>query len=831
MKTIQKTLISILSLLIAGMADAAIVKGRLIDPDLNEAEPFATVRIFKGATTGKPLYTVLSDIDGVFSQDIKKNGKYTIVVSSVGKEDLLRDIDLSDGKDLDLGTLEMKSDATMIQELEVVARKPLVKMTADQMTYNVAEDSESRTQTLLDMLRKVPMVTVDGDDNITVNGSSSFQVYVDGKPSLLFSGNPSQMFKAMPASAVKSIEVVTNPGARYDAEGAGGVLNLVMDRQSAGAQALDKAYNVSVGVRAGNKGFGGNIYANAKTGKLTTSLNAIYTKNTPGETTVDTERISTPSATTAASAQGEGGNSEIMRNFASSETKLPFTMGNLSMEYEIDSLTTIGASIALNSFNVKSPATTLTSMEGTGYDFSYGSDTDMKTNRMGITGSVDFSHFFDGNQKNHLTATYQIQSERNDTKYVSKFDAPQESPVNLTDRTSNNKERTMVHVAQADFTSRLNENNTLSAGAKMTLRSAKSNADYYLAGVYDEDGSMRYDNHNTIGALYGEYTFSADKFSAKGGLRYEHTWQDVKYHSGLGSDYSTNYGILVPSATLSYSLTSGSNLGLNYNMRISRPGISYLNPYVEKYDPTVLTYGNPDLDVEKSHNVGLVYNMFSTKLMMNMTLSNNYTGNGIEQYSFMKDNVLNTTYGNIVKRNNTGLNAYINWMPTVKTRIIFNGGVSYTDIRSRELGMSNSGWQGNAMLGVQQTLPLDFNASAFLIASTKSHTLQGWSSGFQIFTFNVSKSFLDKNLNISAGLNTGLSKGGKLTMETYTATKNFTNHSKVSVPMLGFTVGVTYTFGNSKNIALKNKKIIDSDFIEQKSDTEQINNLSSGTNN
>lgn len=217
--------------------------------------------------------------------------------------------------------------------------------------------------------------------------------------------------------------------------------------------------------------------------------------------------------------------------------------------------------------------------------------------------------------------------------------------------------------------------------------------------------------------------------------------------------------------------------------------------------------------------------------MMNLTLSNNYTGNGIEQYSFMKDNVLNTTYGNIVKRNNTGLNAYINWMPTVKTRIIFNGGVSYTDIRSRELGMSNSGWEGNGMLGVQQTLPLDFNASAFLIASTKNYSLQGWNSGFQLFTFNVSKSFLDKNLNISAGFNTGLSKGGKLHIDTYTATKDFTNYSKVSVPLLGFTVGVTYTFGNSKNIALKNKKTIDSDFIEQKSDTEQINNLSSGTNN
>ena len=99
-------------------------------------------------------------------------------------------------------------------------------MDVDKMTYDVQNDVDSKSNTLLNMLRKVPMVSVDGQDNITVNGKSSFKVYIDGKPNAMFSSNTSQIFKSIPASAVKSIEVITNPGAKYDAEGIGGILNL-----------------------------------------------------------------------------------------------------------------------------------------------------------------------------------------------------------------------------------------------------------------------------------------------------------------------------------------------------------------------------------------------------------------------------------------------------------------------------------------------------------------------------------------------------------------------------------------------------------------------------
>ena len=148
------------------------VKGVLTDENLGEAEPFATVRVFKHGKTDKPVAMFLTKEDGSFSQQVKGKGRYDIVFSSVGKEDLKQTITLSNQGTLDLGTLLIKENATMLKGVEIVAQKPLVKMDVDKMSYNVAEDEDAKSNTVLDMLRKVPMVTVDGQDNITVNGSS-----------------------------------------------------------------------------------------------------------------------------------------------------------------------------------------------------------------------------------------------------------------------------------------------------------------------------------------------------------------------------------------------------------------------------------------------------------------------------------------------------------------------------------------------------------------------------------------------------------------------------------------------------------------------------------
>ena len=791
------------------------VKGLLMDETLGENEPFATVRVFKAGKSEKPVAMFLTDENGQFSQEIKGKGQFDIVFSSVGKEDLRKTVALEGKGILNLDTLYIKENATMLKGVEIVAQKPLVKMEVDKMSYNVAEDEDSKSNTVLDMLRKVPMVTVDGQDNITVNGSSSFKVYVDGMPNVMFSSNPSMVFKSMPATAVKSIEVVTNPGAKYDAEGAAGVLNIVMNKQDPNAAQSMNGFNGTVRASAGTKQLGGSVFINGQQGKLTYSANVMTSYNKPGTTETELEQLQ------------DNGNSQLMKS--TSDVKTPFTMGSLTLGYQIDSMSVLNLTAQVNSMSIKSNGNSTTTIYGysNGNSFSYGSTTDMKNSRTSFNGSIDYQRFFNQDHTKSLSLTYQLNYSPATTETTNLFNT-ESSIIDLANRYSENKNKTTNHTFQLDYTMPLGKGQTLSFGSKLQLHNASSDAKYYVKDVYDPNSSSDYEYKNSILAGYGEYAGNFNKLGIKAGLRYEYTWQNVEYHLGNGEDFKKNYGSLVPTASLQYTLSQGSNLGLTYNMRISRPGISYLNPYVDKSNPIALTYGNPELDVEKNHNISLVYNLFTPKLMVNLNLHHNFVDNAISQYSFYDSNdLLNTTYGNVVKRHQTGLNGYVNYLMTKDTRIFFNGGLNYIDLRSDALNQKNSGWTFNAMVGLQQTLPWNLKLSAFAITSTKNYTLQGWSGGFNLLTASLTKSLLKDKLSLSVSGLIGLNNGGNINIESYNSGKDFTSHTNVKVPISGVTFTVSYTFGNSKLKTRQHTSRVENDFIEQQSQGEVINSVGS----
>lgn len=806
-------------------AQTTTVKGVLVDKNLGDGEPFATVRIFKAGTKDKPVAMFLTKVDGQFQQDVKGKGKYDIVFSSVGKDDLKQAIELGNGSTLDLDTLYIKTSENMLGGVEIVAQKPLVKMEVDKMSYNVAEDDDAKASTVLDMLRKVPMVTVDGQDNITVNGSSSFKVYVDGKPNVMFSSNPSVIFKSMPATAVKNIEVVTNPGAKYDAEGASGVLNIVLNKQAAGGAASMDGYNGTLRAAAGTNGWGGGAFLSGQQGKLSYSANALYQKMSPNTTKVDSEI-----------------DQQMMMQTGKSETKtrIPVTMGSLSLGYDIDSMSTMSLTAELTSMLMKNTGRTetnlQTSMLGTNtLGWQYGNDLVLKNRQTSFSAAADYQRFFNTERNSWLTLAYQLSYTPTHNEQRTNFDVVTGIPIDITDRYSDNHEKTTEHTFQTDFTTPLGSSaaSKLNLGAKLMVRKATSDASMLF---YDNAGNVLqgnsiyqdYEHKNRIGAAYAEYEGKWGSLGAKAGLRYEHTWQDVEYKTGNTTDFSTDYGNLVPSASLSYSLAPTSNLGLAYNMRISRPGITYLNPYVDRSSPTALTYGNSDLDVEKIHNVALVFNSFSSNLMLNLNLSHNFTDNAIEQYSFEKDGMLNTTYGNIVKRHQTTLNGYANLLLHKNTRLFVNGGVSYTDLRSDALDAKNNGWSANVMAGLQQTLPLDIKLGAYLISRTKTYTLQGWSGGMNMLIGMLSKTFFNDKLTLGLQGMTGLNDGGCLKIETFSKGKGFSNHMDIRVPLYGLTFNVQYAIGNTKQQFQQRRQThIDNNYIEQESQGEMINSVGS----
>ncbi len=781
-------------------AQTTFVKGAVADSASLAPEPMAVVQFCKTADRSKPVAYTLTDARGAFEHAIAGKGDYLLVYENVGKKTRMVPFTLNGQDSLNLGRILVQDDVRTLKAGSVTAQRPLVRMDVDKITYDVENDVDSKSTTVLDMLRKVPMVTVDGQDQITVNGSTSFKVYVDGKPNQMLSSNPSQVFKMMPASAVKNIEVVTNPGVRYDAEGVGGVLNLTTNKaMTGGASAAEGAYGTVLAM-ASNQGAGGGLHLNAQKKKWTFGTNVNFFGMDRGIIHTEVVRDQTGAAGTTR-----------MQNTSDTRMKLPLMgRGDLSASYEIDSLNLLSASAGLMRFGMRNdgPSRTDFSLLPATELFSYDGTSSLWMGTFNLTGSLDYQHTWKHAPKRSLVLSYQYSGSPARTETANTFGAPTgAAPLDLTDRRSEAGTRAVDHTFQADFTTPTGKGQTLSTGTKFLHRHNASDQTFFVQDgtgfVPDAARGLNYDYFNRIAAAYAEYAATQGKVSLKGGVRYEYTWQRVAYGAGQGRDFQTRYGNLVPSASVQYSFTQTTNLGLSYNLRISRPGITYLNPYVDRTDPTVLSYGNTALDVEEGHNISLVLNHFSPKWVVNLTGRYTFSGNGISQYSFYDDaGYLNTTYGNIVRSRNAGLNAFINWNASPKTRIYLNGSGSYLTFDSDRLGQRNDGWTANVTLGFQQTLPKDFRLSGNLIENTRNYSLQGWNSGMSLGVLGISKSFLEDRLSVNLTGFTPLT-GLKLDMKTFTEGADFVSRTVSRIPIAQVMLSVSWTFGKNTGFQVK----------------------------
>ncbi len=237
------TLLSLIFFLISVViyAEDTTVKGQLTSASDQQPLPYATISVANTTVPQKTIKKFATDDSGNFTTTLQA-GNYIFTFQFVGMNSLNRNVEVKNGESqVSLGQIEMTESSTELQEVSVTAQRPLVKVEIDKLTYSAKDDPEASTSNVLELLRKVPLVTVDGEDNIQLKGSSSFKIYMNGKPSNMISNNPSQVLKSMPANSVKDIEVITDPGARYDAEGVGGIINIITDKRA------DEGYSGSVG--------------------------------------------------------------------------------------------------------------------------------------------------------------------------------------------------------------------------------------------------------------------------------------------------------------------------------------------------------------------------------------------------------------------------------------------------------------------------------------------------------------------------------------------------------------------------------------------------------
>lgn len=801
-------------------AQTSTIKGMVVDSLTSQGEPYVTIRVYKERKSDKPLAMWVTNIDGTFTHTVNGQGNFFISFSSMGRKDIIRNVQLSaTGGEIDLGKLLIQDNAKQLKGVEVVAQKPLVKMETDKMAYDVQADNDSKASTVLDMLRKVPMVIVDGQDNITVNGQSSFKVYVDGKPSVMFSSNPSQVFKAMPASMVKSIEVITNPGAKYDAEGVGGVLNIVMNASS-NSKMNKNGYNGNVSLTAAAIGLRLSSFISGQQGKFSYSANIMNNRGRVKGVETEMERIASDG-------------SRMIYNQTGS-TRMPFTMANVSLGYEIDSVSNVSATLGITQFEMNNdghPTTTFTGGSyGTG--FSYGNAMTMKNVNNSYNGSLDYQRFLNKSRTSSITLSYLFTTSPARSEIRRIYD-PVSALVTipLADLYSEAKTRGTEHTLQVDYITPLSKTQQLNTGVKYINRRSTSDSRFYdIVGSveqYDPAKSVNYKNLQSVLAEYAEYKVTSKNVSAKAGLRYEHTWESVDFVFGAGSNFKKNYGNLVPSASVTYNLSPTKNIGVNYGMRITRPGITYLNPYVDRSNPTIISYGNSDLEVEKTHNINLVYNTFSRKFMANFTLGTMFANNKIEEYSFMQSGILNRTYGNIVQSKSFNFNTFMNYSLSKNTRIMLNLNLEYADLKSAQLNQHNSGWMATAYLGLQQTLPWDLKWNVNLTGSTTRYTLQGYQTGNNMLISTLSKSLFNDKLSLSLLYLAPLT--GKLKIDQYSKGHDFETTTRIRIPLQNLMFTVSWNFGNTKKTFQQRSSKITNDFQEREDSNSQVPGLGAGS--
>jgi len=243
--------------------ESYLVTGRVIDNISGDGVPYATIILKNDSIKVKKM--LACDLSGQFNISLAVKEKYILIITATGYKEFSMPVKVTEQKTI-LGKLTLE-ESTALKEVEVTAQKPLVKLDVDKIVYSMEADPEAQTNSTFEMLRKVPLVTVDAEENITVNGQSNFKVLVNGKSSSMMSSNLKDVLKSLPANTIRNIEVITNPSSKYDAEGVGGILNIVTNKKT-----ID-GYNGSISAGVNNRGsFNASAFLTTKIKKLSTSL-------------------------------------------------------------------------------------------------------------------------------------------------------------------------------------------------------------------------------------------------------------------------------------------------------------------------------------------------------------------------------------------------------------------------------------------------------------------------------------------------------------------------------------------------------------------------------
>lgn len=770
------------------------VNGQIVEKVSGKGVPFATVIIKNDSI--KEVKAMACDVSGNFSLNMNSRIRYKLTVTSVGYKEINMPLSITESK-TDLGKLTME-EGVELQGVTITAQRPLVKMDPDKIVYSMESDPEAQTNNVLEMLYKVPLITVDAEENITVNGQSNFKVLINGKSSSMMSTNFKEVLKSLPANTIKDIEVITNPSSKYDAEGVAGIINIITTKKSL------SGYNGSVSSGADARGsLNCSGYLAAKINKF--SLSTRYY----GSQFIQPQSMTNSSTEYFNNTDYHYSNSTGTNNYKGLSNGFS---GEAS--YDIDSLNLISLSFwgyqgAYNNTGLNETEYLNTVNEITR---KYNNNINGKNRFGSLSGNIDYQKTYKKPDKS-LTFSYKLDNNPNFTRNTTTVEGITNYPTyhQRSDNDAVGREQTF----QADYYDPLTAMHQVEVGLKFILRQNSSTSEVFRNDTVRLNNENNLDFDQYILGAYAGYVFKWKKFSTKAGLRLERTWNDgTSKTSGTNTDFTNRLFNLVPYITISLMPKQGQTIKLSYTQRLSRPGIWYLNPYVNNTDSLNIRYGNPLLKSEISHSFELGYTYFTPKFNFSATSNSAFVNNSIESISRVETNGATvSTYENIGKYQMTGLNLYLSYRPSGKLNIFFNGGGNYSKLEANNgYEISNKGFSYRGSLGGRLTLWKDGSVNTNIGVYSSSIMLQGKSSSFYYTSIGLSQYFLKRKLMLSLSTTDPFWYRKKYTNESKDIT--FDSHYAYSYRAQNVRFSVTYNFGKMDLQVKKARRGIQNDDLK-----------------
>lgn len=691
-----------------------------------------------------------------------------------------------------------------LNEITVKPQQQIIKQESDRICYNVYADNEYKTQTVMDILHKVPLVIIDGEDNILVRGNKNFKIYKNGHLDHNLSKNAKEIFKTMPATAIKRIEIITDPGAREDAEGINAILNIVMmdtKHMKGFTGSLNTSYNWAL--KSPSLG----AYLAAQLGKAIFSMdygyNYLSKKATTNDGFINRTYVNT-------------GNQQIIHSHGVNPAQIHYADINASID--IDKHNMLSASIGGYFYKVDLLSGSSVLMLSPTNDklYSYNEVNSLPSyNHHTWNGRIDYEHKMsrDGER---ITLSYMLALTRQNAERETNYTKTQNFPYDYSGFLQDSREGFSEHSFQFDYVRPLWDYHKLEVGIKYINRRNESEDSQKFYDSIISTMNNSFDHTMRIVGLYANYIWERNNWSAQAGLRYEYSYMKSHYPKDMSKDFYKHLNDWVPHANLRYLFDRHNSLRLSFSTSIHRPGITYLNPTIYHF-PDAIEFGNANLRSVRNQTIGISYmftgRFFTFQIWPQFMFANNAFG----QIIYANDDTRYKTYGNVLRQRKWQIESYVQWKPFDKTSFVVNLNFSHNNYRNSMQALEQN---CNALLyyvNISQKLPWKIQATAFFsgMIGHSSMNIYSYAESYNRYTFSLQRSFLHNEcltvrfiatspFHKNQLYKTRITKGDILGETNYLYTQNGRS----------FQISISFRFGSLKNRVKKTQITIENTDIE-----------------